>query len=255
MKKATERFSDKVDSYVKYRPGYPHEVIEFLQSQANLKDHSTIVDIGSGTGIFTRQLLDAGYKVFAVEPNGEMREAAEQLLRNYSDFISIAGSGEYTTLSDNIADLIVCATAFHWIDPVKAKVEFARVLKSSENQLKSSKNVALIWNIRQPDADQFSIEYEKFWQSYDRSGKQDVSEPQLGSFFFDGIFQAKSFTHAQSFDLPGLIGRSFSSSFSPKDGTNEATEFREKITELFSRYEHENSIKVHYTAKVYIGTV
>lgn len=254
MKKATERFSDKVQNYVKYRPGYPPEVLEYLRSEGKLKKGATLVDIGSGTGIFTKLLLDEGYEVYAVEPNAEMREAAEDWLGSYPGFRSINGTGEQTTLQSNTADMIVSATAFHWIDPAKAKVEFARVLKSSENELKFPKNVALIWNIRRPDADQFSIEYEKFWQTYDRSGKQDVSEPQLGSFF-NGSFETKSFEHSQSFDLEGLTGRSFSSSFSPKEGTKEATEFRDKLAALFNRHQHENTIKVHYTAKVYLGPV
>lgn len=254
MKKATERFSEKVEDYVNYRPRYPHEVIEYLRTSATLKPGSTIVDIGSGTGIFTKQLLDEGYEVYAVEPNAEMREASESLLGSYPAFIPIAASGEQTTLQSHIADMVVCATAFHWLDASRARTEFARILKSDENGLRSSKRVALIWNIRRDDADEFSVAYEEFWRAYDRSGKQDVSEDQL-SAFFRGPFEIKSFQHAQSFDLRGLVGRSFSSSFSPKPKTAAGIEFEMKLGELFNRYQKNNEVKVHYTCKVYLGDV
>jgi len=245
VKQPTERFSDKVQNYVKYRPSYPKEVLDYLRSGGELPDNAHIVDIGSGTGIFTKLLLDEGYWVYAVEPNAEMRTAAEELLGHYPRFTSVDGSGEQTTLESHIADMIVSATAFHWIDPEKAKVEFARVLKPG-------KKVALIWNIRRPDIDEFSVEYEKFWQEYERSEKKDVTEHDLSSFF-EGSFETRSFDNVQEFDLEGLTGRSFSSSFSPKEGTEEAARFRDRIKQLFGRYQKEEKVYIHYTAKVYMG--
>lgn len=248
MKRATERFSDKVRDYIKYRPGYPAEIFDYLQLHAKLGNGATIVDIGSGTGIFTKLLLDRGYRVYGVEPNTEMREAAEELLDHYEGFVSVNGSGEDTTLKSNIADLVVSATAFHWIDPGKAKIEFSRILKPKCK-------VALIWNIRKADVDEFSVEYEKFWQSYERSDKRDVTEPELNSFF-EGKFETGSFEHKQEFDLEGLIGRSQSSSFSPKEGTTESDEFKERLGQLFKRWKNEhNKVNVHYTSKVYLGQV
>jgi SAM-dependent methyltransferase len=247
VKHPTERFSDKVQNYVKYRPGYPKEVLNYLKTEGGLPDNSHIVDIGSGTGIFTRLLLDEGYWVYAVEPNAEMRNAAEELLGHFPRFTSVDGTGEETTLPSDSADMVVSATAFHWIDPVKAKVEFARILKPG-------KRTALIWNIRRHDADEFSIEYEKFWQLFERSEKRDVTESELSSFF-EGSFHTRSFEHIQEFDLEGLIGRSFSSSFSPEEGTEKGDRFRERIVELFDRYQKEGQVQIHYTTKVYLGSV
>ena len=77
MKTSTTRFSDRAEDYMKYRPHYPQQIIEILKSKTGLSQNSIVADIGSGTGISTGLFLNNGNKVFAVEPNKEMREAAE----------------------------------------------------------------------------------------------------------------------------------------------------------------------------------
>src|SRR5205823_5110243 len=72
----TERFTGRVESYAKYRPGYPQELIQCLFRETGLGPGKRVADIGSGTGICSRLLLEAGAEVHAVEPNREMREAA-----------------------------------------------------------------------------------------------------------------------------------------------------------------------------------
>jgi 16S rRNA A1518/A1519 N6-dimethyltransferase RsmA/KsgA/DIM1 with predicted DNA glycosylase/AP lyase activity len=72
-----KRFSNRVENYIKYRPSYPKEAINFLYVNLGFNEKSIIADIGSGTGIFTKLLLERGSKVVAIEPNKEMRNAAE----------------------------------------------------------------------------------------------------------------------------------------------------------------------------------
>ena len=120
----TKRFSDRVENYIKYRPSYPDEVLTHLARQCNLTSGSAIADIGSGTGIFSGLLLAQGYKVYAVEPNESMQEAAIKLFGDNQNFIPIAGAAEATSLPGNSIDLVVCAQAFHWFDAEKTKTEF-----------------------------------------------------------------------------------------------------------------------------------
>ena len=81
MSKApTARFSDRVENYVRYRPGYPPEVLDLLRTECGLRPNHIVADIASGTGMFTRLLLENGNPVFAVEPNPEMREAGSRQL-------------------------------------------------------------------------------------------------------------------------------------------------------------------------------
>src|SRR5436190_1165691 len=77
---ATTRFSDRVEHYVRSRPSYPPQFYDFLENDLHLPFPMTVADIGSGTGISTRPLLERGHTVHAIEPNQPMRQAAETLL-------------------------------------------------------------------------------------------------------------------------------------------------------------------------------
>ena len=120
----TKRFSDRVDNYIKYRPSYPAEVLDYLAEKCGLAVDAPIADVGSGTGIFSTLLLARGYKVYAVEPNASMQGAAVRQFSGNDNFIPIAGTAEATTLADGSVDLVVCAQAFHWFDAVKTRIEF-----------------------------------------------------------------------------------------------------------------------------------
>src|ERR1700733_9046712 len=98
--KASSRFSDRVENYVRYRPGYPGEVLRVLKDDCGLTADHVAADIASGTGIWTRVLLENGNRVFGIEPNPEMRQAGERLLADFPRFTSVAGTAEGTTLPD-----------------------------------------------------------------------------------------------------------------------------------------------------------
>src|ERR1051326_2623782 len=93
---ATQRFSSRVENYVRYRPGYPKEIVNVLNKECGLDPSWTIADIASGTGIFTRLLLENGNRVLGVEPNADMRHAGEEYLKQYPKFSSVAGTAEAT---------------------------------------------------------------------------------------------------------------------------------------------------------------
>src|SRR5437867_6600426 len=127
--KSTERFSNRVENYVRFRPRYPREVLELLKADCGLKPEAVVADAGSGTGFLAEQFLKNGNRVFGIEPNKEMREAGERLLAGYPRFTSLAGTAEATTLDDQIVDFITAGQAFHWFDQAKSRKEFARILR------------------------------------------------------------------------------------------------------------------------------
>jgi len=131
LKQGAERYSYKTEDYAKYRPNFPAEIVEFLYSNGTITDTSIIADIGSGTGRFTRLLLEKGNLVYGVEQNNEMRLKAEELLSQFSNFISIAGSAEKTILDDKSLDLITVAQAFHWFNKGKCLSEFKRIIRDN----------------------------------------------------------------------------------------------------------------------------
>jgi SAM-dependent methyltransferase len=88
---STARFSDRVDDYVRYRPDYPAALVEWLRREQGVTSDWDVADIGAGTGISSKMLLDAGYRVTAVEPNAPMRAAAEQWLCGNVNFSIVDG--------------------------------------------------------------------------------------------------------------------------------------------------------------------
>lgn len=125
----TQRFSDRAEAYAKYRPGYPDELYGLLQRDAGLKTGSPVADLGSGTGLLTKLFLDHGHRVYAVEPNAEMRRAAETQFAGEPNFVNVSGRAEATTLPAQCVDLVAAGQAFHWFDPVAARLEIRRILR------------------------------------------------------------------------------------------------------------------------------
>jgi SAM-dependent methyltransferase len=247
---STERFSDRVADYIRYRPDYPQAVMECLRQDAGLSPASVVGDIGSGTGIFTRHLLEAGSKVYAIEPNGPMRQAAEALLRVFDGFVSVDAAAEDTGLPAQSLDLIVCAQAFHWFNNAATKAEFQRILKPDGF-------AALIWNNRLADTDAFSRAYEALLREkgtdYKEVNHQNLNEADFQAFYKEGQYTRRCFPNNQIFDEAGLIGRAFSASYIPPAHTIAGQELREELKALFRQYSVDGTVCIKYMTEVYLG--
>ena len=247
----TERFSNLVENYIKYRPSYPPEVIELLQQHCSLRPGTSIVaDIGSGTGILSELLLKAGFEVYAVEPNEPMRLAAEKLLAGFPSFRSSAGTAEQMPLNDHSVDLITAAQAFHWFKRGAARQEFSRVLKPGGW-------VALMWNDRRVDSTPFLRDYERllleFGTDYETVNHRNIDETIIGDFFSPGRFQAKSFFNQQLFDFDGVKGRLLSSSYVPKEGHPQFEPMLAALRQIFEQHQENGQVAFEYDTIVYIG--
>ena len=138
---STQRFSTRVEAYVKYRPGYPAAMLDFLARELAMGPESQVADIGAGTGILTALLAPRVARVWAVEPNDDMRAAAKRLLAQVGNIGWLHGSAEATGLPTGAMDLVTVAQAFHWFDRAAFRQECQRLLKPGGQ-------VALIWNDR-----------------------------------------------------------------------------------------------------------
>ncbi len=190
-----KRFSSRVENYIKYRPSYPLEIIDFLSEKKILAKDTIIADIGAGTGILTKIFLDNENVVYGVEPNKDMRVAADKFLQGYTRFSSLEGSAESTGLNDISIDLIVAGQAFHWFDVEGAKKEFKRILKAGGY-------VALIWNKRGKAGSDFDSSYEKFTLKYGTDYKEvRKNEGNVDRFF---TYQKESFDNFQELTMEML---------------------------------------------------
>jgi SAM-dependent methyltransferase len=245
------RFSDRVDDYVRYRPGYPVELIQFLGAKAGLSGSSVVADIGAGTGIFTRLLLATGAKVLAVEPNDAMRRAAELEFLSRPNFESVKGTAEATTLGDGSVSLITCAQAFHWFDPVATRREFRRILRPEGS-------CAIIWNTSITDASEFAVGYERlkdeFGTDMQRVRHEHIEKTgRFDGFFGVGNWEMRGFGNSQTLDFKGLKGRLLSSSYAPKEGHPQYDAMMAALGNLFDRCQKDGRVRMEYMTEAFVG--
>lgn len=243
------RFSDRVENYIRYRPGYPPAVMDLLRVEAALTAQSVVADVGSGTGISAELLLREGCTVYGVEPNRDMREAAERLLSAYDSFRSVDGKAQATTLGDASVDLIVAAQAFHWFDTPETRAEFCRILRPGGA-------VALIWNERVTDTTPFLRGYEalllKYGTDYAAVRHENIDADALARFF-GGPFTTRSFPNFQDFDFAGLAGRLLSSSYAPAPGHPRHEPMMQELRALFDTCAENGKVRFDYRTSVHLG--
>jgi SAM-dependent methyltransferase len=241
------RFSSRVDMYARFRPSYPQQIIETLEHHCGLTRDSIVADIASGTGIFTKLLLEHGNRVFGVEPNVEMRAAGEGFLAAYPNFSSVTGTAEATTLEARSVDFVTAAQAGHWFDRQKSRGEFARILKPGGWAV-------LVWNERKADSTPFLREYEELLLRYGTDYNEVRHEHTVVGEFFDPLpFQERTFDLQQIFDYAGVEGRLMSSSYAPAPGhPNHAPMLRE-LREIFDRHRQNGKVSIEYTTRMFYG--
>lgn len=250
MSKApTARFSDRVENYVRYRPGYPAEVLQLLSWECGLQPNHIVADVASGTGLFTRLLLENGNSVFAVEPNAEMREMGARELARYDRLVSVAGTAEQTTLRSASVDFVTAAQAAHWFDLPRTRAEFVRILKPDGW-------CVLLWNERLTEATPFLREYEKLLLDYGTDYEEvrhERTTAMIHEFFAPLPCREKNFSFCQRFDYDGAAGRLLSSSYAPLEGhTNFAPMMRE-LKRIVVAHARNGMVEFEYKTRVYYG--
>jgi len=245
-----ERFSNRVEDYIRYRPGYPAAILDVLREECGLRPESVVADIGSGTGLLAQMFLENGNLVYGVEPNAAMREAGEQLLEKYPHFCSVAGSAEATTLPTASVDFVVTGQAFHWFQPAAARAEFARVLKAQGW-------VVVLWNERISDTTPFQREYElllrRFGTDYEKVSATYPRGNEMKDFFRPSAFEKKVIANEQAFDFEGLRGRLLSSSYAPPEGHPNHQPMLVELMRLFSAHQKDDRVRFDYNSHMFYG--
>ncbi|MEP6673580.1 MAG: methyltransferase domain-containing protein [Ferruginibacter sp.] len=246
---STTRFSNRVEDYVKYRPAYPPEIVDFLQNKYQLSSEKLIADIGAGTGISAALFLKRGYQVIAVEPNGEMREKSLELLGSYKNFKAINGTAENSGLENASVDVIIAGQAFHWFDVIKTKAEFKRILKPKGLTV-------LLWNERKTSCG-FEQDYDKLIikhaHDYVQVDHRNINAADIASFFDPSPVELEIFSNHQVFNFEGLKGRLLSSSYMPARNETGHKAMIDDLKILFEQYRQNEMITINYDTKLYAG--
>lgn len=171
--------------YDRVRPRYHPDAIRWA-----LGDASEVVDLGAGTGILSRQLIELGYGCQPVEPDEQMRAQCDASLRSAfgaAARTALAGSAEDIPLPDGSADAVIAGQAYHWFEPATAHPEIARVLRPGGV-------FAPVWNIRDESVP-WVAELTRVLRSQDGSGIHAGWRGVSLDDYFTGTEQ-KTFSHA-----------------------------------------------------------
>lgn len=246
----TERFSDRVEDYVRHRPGYPPEALEPLVRDCGLGPGATVADVGAGTGIWTDRLLEAGCRVWALEPNGPMRRAGRRRLGEGNRLTWLPGTAEATGLDDASVDLVTAAQAFHWFDRRSARAELARVLAPGGW-------MAVIWNERRKETTPFLAAYERLlldWAiDYERIDHTRIGRRELAPFFAPAPLEELVCANRQVLDLAGLEGRLRSCSYAPGPEHPHHDPMMAGLRRIFAAHHQDGRVAMDYDCRVYYG--
>ncbi len=248
-KSSTLRFSDRVQNYVRYRPGYPPQVVDLLRSECGLVPSHVIADIASGTGIFTKLLLENRNRVFAVEPNAEMRKAGEELLAGFEKLTPVSGTAEGTTLNSESIDFVTAAQAAHWFDRVRARQEFCRILKPGGW-------CVLIWNERRTATTPFLRDYEQLLLAFGTDYKEvrhERTTAVIHEFFAPAPYNESVFDLRQRFDYESAAGRLLSSSYAPLKGHPNHAPMMRELRRIVEAHAHNGVVEFEYNTRVFYG--
>ncbi|GAA6040880.1 hypothetical protein JCM8097_003165 [Rhodosporidiobolus ruineniae] len=241
--------------YDRARPSYPAEAISLILSK--LPPNATVLELGAGTGLFTRGLLTAAAekgegtikKLRAIEPSEGMRKGFEKGLEavggrdadgkvNGIEVTVEDGTFERIPAEEGEADLVVIAQAFHWMghNGSAAVNEIARVLKPQTGVW------AKIWNLENGDAAQWVAELRNVYEEFE------AGTPQYRHGYWKSIWKLEEFPqlftapeehHVYTRTLPTnedlVVDRAFSKSYITALSSEDRAELEEKLREIVRR--------------------
>jgi ubiquinone/menaquinone biosynthesis C-methylase UbiE len=245
----TERFTDVVEDYDKYRPRYPAFILEALEKNYKITNNYVIADVGSGTGIFSRLFVEKNYMVYGIEPNDRMREKSEQEFALFPHFKAIKGTAENILLADNSVDIVTVAQAFHWFETEEANNEFYRILK--DNGM-----IVLVWNERRNKDNPFMSKYErllrKFCPDYNETNHKKFTYENIKQIFKGHSIDLYMIDNIQEMDLNAFIGRVKSCSYCISNENKNYNPFMKKLNDLFNTYQNQSIVSFDYNTIMYV---
>ncbi len=248
----TERFTGRASVYARFRPSYPRGAIEALRDRCGLGPGCAVADIGAGTGIFTSLLLHEGATVFAVEPNEEMRSELAASLGDAPNLAVWKGTAEDTHLPSHTIDLVTAAQAFHWFEPESTRREWRRILRAP-------RWVALVWNTRDVEGDEFHRAYDRLVLDYAKRREGPGTEPaQTRSWTRLGLeseLEHLQFPNPRTVDLETLVGNSLSASYVPKPGEVLHPLFVQELTDLFEKCQSNGKLEIRMHTDLFVGSI
>ena len=229
------RFDDYVDLYDKYRLKYNidviNNVIKLIKSDIDI---SSIVDIGAGTGILTRQLLKYKFNnYYAIEPNKKMQD--KSIKRDINKKIThINDVSNKTNIKTSSIDVVFVGTAIHWFEPKKTLKEFKRILK------KNGYLVILTSGYTGAIGEDLHILFQKYKKHRCKTERYRSGLTNYSNQFYT-IISRKPI----KFSIDKFVGLELSMSTAPKQTDSYYQDFVQNLKKIFKKYSTNGILVVH----------
>jgi len=229
---AQEGFEKSVDFYENARPSYPTEAISILEKVLELiPNESHVLDLGAGTGKFTRLLLNGNYHLTAVEPAQAMREKFKQIMPSTVPILD--GNSWNIPVPSGSQDAVVCAQAFHWFANLNTLKEVHRVLKPGGG-------FGIIWNLEHRENKKWVGELRDYYEQFEMNSPQyrlelwkEVWEEEEAKCLFSPL-QFQSIIHSIHSTKETIRQRLMSKSYMGCQEEKVRGEISEKIMEILN---------------------
>lgn len=243
------RFDGKASIYASSRPTYPVQTLRQILEVTGLPPDVIVYDLGAGTGLFSKVLLEHFHQVHLVEPNAEMRSEAAMSLPPHRIKV-IDASAEAFSEEPHSIDLITTAQAFHWFDRTKAIAHWRQILKPEGW-------VAVIWNTRLLSSP-FAQEVGSLLQSLIENSPQhdipqELADEEVLSFFQNA--QVLTAAHATPLTEQELCNLVLSRSYSPLPCDRIFPKVIAQARDIHARYQSEGYVEMPYQTKLFIGRI
>jgi len=242
----TQRFSGRAEYYRNYRARYSPLARRVLTNRLGLSADSVVADIGSGTGHSSLLVLPCAKLVYGVEPNENMRRAAERDLSGCPNFRSVAAVAEATTLPDRVADFVVAGSAFHWFDRQRSLQECKRILKAGGH-------LVVLANHPRRDASSFMQAYGEVFERYGERRHRANLRSTLTDIFGERGLSTAAIDNSERLSLAQLAGRVLSYSSMPLAGHRQHEAMLAKLERVFHQYQTGGFVPFAAQTVVYWG--
>ena len=244
-----ELFASKAVNYAKGRKSYAPEAVTYMQEHL-LRDKGAVADIGSGTGILSREFIERGIETYCVEPNQAMAAEAEMLLGEYPNYHPVSASAEATQLENGSVSLVVAASAFHWFDAEPFKEECKRILRKGGY-------VCILLNARVYDA--FTEMQHALCEKYCRRFRSFAHglDKTLGKMedFFGADYEVREFEFPLDYTKEQFLDRSLSSSYALEESDPDYGIFVEELKQLMDQWFEGNRMTIANKTIMIVGQV
>jgi ubiquinone/menaquinone biosynthesis C-methylase UbiE len=245
---STQLYSTKAQKYTRFRPDFNPEAIASFVEISGLRKDSVVADVGSGTGILTRHLLDHFDTVYAVEPNDAMRQVAEANLGENPGFSSLAAPAEKIPLPDDSIELITVGQAIHWFQPEPALAEFQRIAKPGAWLL-----LATITTLDEKLKDAVRGIFTEENGIPPKTQQTPSRDVPIRYFFANGEYKTRLFPHLHPETWESFLGGIGTASFAPDEGHPRYKNFKTAARQVFDRFSQNGILNWQIATEISCG--